>query len=107
VSAAVKSDVALDRWYADPVTVAQTDVAAPSRVSIEGGGGHYVYMVNGHPEVIQGMGLNTQYASQMSPDERARQLESAGDRHTEFQGTTHFPGQPESESDLAAQFCDP
>lgn len=72
-----KSDIALDRWYADTAQVAPTpQPAGPSHVSIEGGDGHYVYLVNGHPEVIQGMGMNTQYAQQLSLDDRARQLDS-------------------------------
>jgi hypothetical protein len=63
----------LDRWYAD---TPPTTPEGPSHVEISGSNFNYTYLVNGQPQVIQGMGLNTQYASQLSPEDRAQQLES-------------------------------
>jgi hypothetical protein len=59
-----------DRWFGEP-----SIAPGPSHVEIVGGGYQYQYLVNGRPEVIRGMGLNTQYASQLSPDERRAQLD--------------------------------
>jgi hypothetical protein len=47
----------------------------PSQVEIAGAAFQYQYLVNGQPEVIRGMGLNTQYA-RLSPDARRAQLEA-------------------------------
>ncbi|MBV9131069.1 MAG: hypothetical protein JO318_00120 [Chloroflexi bacterium] len=74
--AVATSPPTLDRWYADTPTDTVVVNPSPSHVEVQGGNGSYTYLVNGHPEVIKGMGLNTQYASQLSPDERARQLDS-------------------------------
>jgi hypothetical protein len=48
----------------------------PSHVEVSGSAYQFQYLVNGEPATIKGMGLNTQYASQMSPDARAAQLDS-------------------------------
>jgi hypothetical protein len=58
-----------DRWFAEAST-------APSRVEVVGGGYSYQLFVNGRPQVIRGMGLNTQYSYFLSPAERAAQLEA-------------------------------
>jgi hypothetical protein len=58
-----------DRWFAEPM-------ARPSHVEIVGANYQFQYLVNGHPEVIRGMGLNTQYASQLSPAEREARLDA-------------------------------
>ncbi|HEX8966384.1 MAG TPA: hypothetical protein VF937_00795 [Chloroflexota bacterium] len=50
--------------------------AAPSRVQIVGSAFQYQYLVNGQPQVIKAMGLNTQYASQLSPAQRAARIDS-------------------------------
>jgi hypothetical protein len=50
--------------------------AQPSHVEISGSAYQFQYLVNGEPVTIKGMGLNTQYASQMSPEDRAAQLDS-------------------------------
>jgi hypothetical protein len=44
----------------------------PSDVEITGSGSHVQYLVDGQPVTIKGMGLNTQYASQLSPEARRR-----------------------------------
>ncbi|HEY2201826.1 MAG TPA: hypothetical protein VGH56_08055, partial [Solirubrobacteraceae bacterium] len=49
---------------------------AASEVEITGSGSHVQYLVDGQPVTIKGMGLNTQYASQLSPEARAAQLDS-------------------------------
>lgn len=64
-----------DRWYADE-PAAQPQPAGSSQVEVAGGNYHYQYLVNGEPQVIKGMGLNTQYAQQLSPSDRAAQLDS-------------------------------
>ena len=64
-----------DRWYADE-PAAEQPPAGPSHVEVVGSNYQYQYLVNGEPQVIKGMGMNTQYASQLSPDARASQLES-------------------------------
>jgi hypothetical protein len=56
-----------DRWFDSP---------ASSRVEVRGAAGQYRLLVNGGPQVIKGMGLNTQYSHLMTPDERAARLES-------------------------------
>jgi hypothetical protein len=58
-----------DRWFGEPL-------AGPSRVEIVGADLHYQYLVNGRPEVIRGMGLNTQYASELSPEDRRDRLDA-------------------------------
>jgi hypothetical protein len=67
-----RPSLTFDRWFDDQPA---TRPMAPSRVAVIGGGYHYQYIVNGQPEVIKGMGLNTQYASQLSAPERAARLE--------------------------------
>ncbi len=49
---------------------------SPSQVEIQGGPDAYSYVVNGQPQVIRGMGLNTQYTRLYLPDDRAARLES-------------------------------
>lgn len=49
---------------------------APSRVQIVGSNYQYQYLVNGAPQVLRGMGLNTQYARSLDPEQRRAQLES-------------------------------
>src|SRR5205814_9951180 len=69
--------ITFDRWYTDPPQVAQAaPLAGPSHVVINGANYQYQYVVDGEPQVIKGMGLNTQYAQQLSPAERARQLDA-------------------------------
>jgi len=61
-----------DRWYLEP----RVQASGPSKVEISGAPHEYTYIVNGRPEVIRGMGLNTRYASTMTPELRRVQLES-------------------------------
>ena len=49
---------------------------SPSRVEVQGATGQYRFLVNGQPQVIKGMGLNTQYSQLMTPAERAARLEA-------------------------------
>lgn len=67
------TELRADRWFDEPV--AQAPIR-PSRVEIAVNQSGYQYLVNGERETIRGMGLNTQYASGMSPEERSQQLES-------------------------------
>jgi hypothetical protein len=63
---------------AEPPTVGArlASVSAPSRVEITGANYRYTYLVNGQPQVIKGMGLNTQYRQQLSPAERAARIDA-------------------------------
>jgi hypothetical protein len=63
----------VDRWFDDPLTTA---ALGPSHVEVRGGNHHFELLVNGQPQVIKGMGLNTQYAQFMSPTERAARLDA-------------------------------
>jgi beta-galactosidase/beta-glucuronidase len=45
-------------------------------LEVRGANFDYQLLVNGRPEVIKGMGLNTQYESQLTPAERAARLEA-------------------------------
>ena len=72
-TASSTESVALDRWFVEPG--ANVD-AGPSHVEVVGSDYHYQYLVNGEPQVIKGMGMNTQYASQLSPADRAARLDS-------------------------------
>ena len=56
-----------DRWFAE---------AIPSRVEIVQSDGGFVYLVNGTPQVIKGMGINTQYHSELSPSDRRARLDA-------------------------------
>jgi hypothetical protein len=67
------SDPVLDRWYAD---VSAEQPRRPSRVEVVGADYQFQYLVNGEPQVIKGMGLNTQYAQQLSPEDRAARLDA-------------------------------
>jgi hypothetical protein len=67
VSPALPSVLVFDRWFDSP---------SASRVEVRGADGRYRLLVNGQPQVIKGMGLNTQYSRLMTPDERAARLES-------------------------------
>jgi hypothetical protein len=62
-------DLSFDRWFdqASP---------APSHVEVVGSNDKFQYLVNGQPETIKGMGLNTQYSYFMNPTDRAAQLDS-------------------------------
>ena len=62
-----------DRRFLDPD---RTPAAGPSHVEIVGSHFDYQYLVNGQPDVIRGMGLNTQYASQLSPADRRARLDA-------------------------------
>ena len=62
-----------DRWF-DMSAAEQT--SGPAHVEIVGSNFHYRYLVNGQPQVIKGMGLNTQYTQQLSPEERAARIDS-------------------------------
>jgi hypothetical protein len=57
-------------------TTAAQPTQQPSHVEIVGSGTQFQYLVNGQPVTIKGMGLNTQYASQLTPEARAAQLDS-------------------------------
>jgi hypothetical protein len=61
-----------DRWFSESDTSAP---AGPSHVEVVGSNFQYQYLVNGQPQVIKGMGLNTQYASQLSPSDRAARID--------------------------------
>ena len=69
----LRAELVLDRWYAD--TQAQP-IRAPSHVEVIGANYQFKYLVNGEPQVIKGMGLNTQYAQNLTPDERAARLDA-------------------------------
>jgi hypothetical protein len=56
-----------DRWFFE---------TTPSRVEIVQSSSGFVYLVNGTPQVIKGMGLNTQYHSELSPSDRRARLEA-------------------------------
>ena len=60
----------IDRWFDEA-----SPASGPSHVQIVGADYQYQYLVNGEPQVIRGMGLNTQYSLLMSPAERAAQLD--------------------------------
>jgi hypothetical protein len=62
-----------DRWFDDP---SPKQPATASHVEVVGTDFHYQYLVNGEPQVIKGMGLNTQYAQFLSPSDRAARLDS-------------------------------
>lgn len=67
---ASRSVAVRDRWYAESAA------AGPSEVQVVGSNARFQYLVNGAPQVIQGMGLNTQYSSQLSPADRAARIEA-------------------------------
>ncbi|HEY1296010.1 MAG TPA: hypothetical protein VGJ60_23275, partial [Chloroflexota bacterium] len=70
-------DVQLDTWFLQPTLPTPTAQASqPTHVEIVGSAFQFQYLVNGQPVTIKGMGLNTQYASQLSPEARAAQLDS-------------------------------
>ena len=71
-TSAVATPTTFDRWF--EASAAQQP-AGPSHVEIVGGDFQYQYIVNGHPQVIKGMGLNTQYVKQLSPEERAARID--------------------------------
>lgn len=73
VAASRQRTVALDAWFAEQGAIGDT---GPSHVAVVGSDYHYQYIVNGEPQVIKGMGMNTQYASQLSPADRAARLDS-------------------------------
>jgi hypothetical protein len=58
-----------DRWFDERQV-------SPSHVEVSGRDYNYTLLVNGRPQVIKGMGLNTQYASLLSPAERAARLDA-------------------------------
>jgi hypothetical protein len=57
-----------DRWFLEQ--------APPSRVEVLDSSSGFAYLVNGSPEVIHGVGLNTQYHSQLSPADRWARLDA-------------------------------
>jgi hypothetical protein len=59
-----------DRWFAEPAA------GLPSRVEVAGEPGAFRLLVDGQPEEIHGMGLNTRYAAVLSPDARAARLDA-------------------------------
>ena len=63
---------AFDTWFSDSLP---NVAVSPSHVEVVGTNFRYQYLVNGEPQVIKGMGLNTQYASQLSPSDRAARIE--------------------------------
>ena len=66
----------LSTSQAATASASQAAAAGPSHVEISGSAYQFQYLVNGEPVTIKGMGLNTQYASQLSPEDRAAQLDS-------------------------------
>jgi hypothetical protein len=48
----------------------------PSVVQVQGSNYNFTYVVNGAPTVIHGMGLNTQYHTQLTPEQRAARLDA-------------------------------
>lgn len=66
-----------DRWFD---TSADQPAGASDvhhvHVEVVGSNYHYQYIVDGQPQVIKGMGLNTQYAQQLSPADRAARIDS-------------------------------
>lgn len=56
-----------DRWYLD---------SAPSHVDIVANGGTFAYLVDGKPQTIQGMGVNTQYHAQLTAADRRARLDT-------------------------------
>jgi hypothetical protein len=61
--------LASDRWFSELHS-------GPSQVEVVGSAYNYRFLVNGRPQVIRGMGLNTQYTQFMSPEERATRLDA-------------------------------
>jgi beta-galactosidase/beta-glucuronidase len=57
-----------DRWYIDSTPRSHVEVVATSR--------GFEYLVNGVPQVIHGMGINTQYRRLLSPADRRDRLQS-------------------------------
>ena len=70
-----RPNTTFDRWFAEGWSSVST-TERPSHVEIVGASHHYQYVVNGERQVIKCMGLNTQYSQQLTPTERARQLDS-------------------------------
>ncbi|MBI4491591.1 MAG: hypothetical protein HY690_02225 [Chloroflexi bacterium] len=66
-----------DDWFEDlhGLRVA-APAPPPSRVEVQGNRYRYRYLVNGQPQVIRGMGLNTQYRQVLAPGERAARLDA-------------------------------
>jgi hypothetical protein len=63
-----------DQWYLDR---ASSQPLPPSRVEVSvDDAGNAQLLVNGQPEVIRGMGLNTQYTRMLTPPQRAARLDS-------------------------------
>ena len=65
--------VAADRWFSE---TSGTAPPGPSHVEVQGSGYRYRLLVNGQPQVITGMGLNTQYTKLLTPDQRLAQLDA-------------------------------
>jgi hypothetical protein len=63
-----------DQWYLER---ASSQPAPPSHVEVNvDGSGAAQLLVNGQPQVIRGMGLNTQYTQTLTPPQRAARLDS-------------------------------
>ncbi len=62
-----------DRWFKDPTPPTRRQA---SRVEVQGSDYQYQLLVNGQPQVIRGMGLNTQYQQLPSREQRAAQLDA-------------------------------
>jgi hypothetical protein len=63
-----------DQWYLER---ASSQAAPPSRVEVDvDDSGAAQLVVNGRPQVIRGMGLNTQYTHTLTPAQRAARLDS-------------------------------
>jgi hypothetical protein len=58
-----------DRWFDE-------SAPGPSHVEVLGAQYNYQLLVNGRPEVIKGMGLNTQYTQFLTPDQRVERLDA-------------------------------
>jgi hypothetical protein len=71
IAAVARAPLTSERWFAE-----LHEAAGPTHVEITGGDYQYQYVVDGVPQVIKGMGLNTQYTYQLTPQERAVQLDA-------------------------------
>jgi hypothetical protein len=62
-----------DRWFGD---LSGGAAGQPSHVEMVNQAGQFQYLVNGQAELIRGMGLNTQYTTFLTPEERAARLDA-------------------------------
>ncbi len=68
---------ARDRWWLASLSAAPPGGSlVPSRVEVRGSDRRFTYLVNGEPQVIRGMGLNTQYRTLFNAEDRAARLDA-------------------------------